>query len=399
MTHVNDRKRRLLERLLVVGGYLLFLLVVAEVGLQAFYRVINGGFLFRRHALAIYVPDPHSVWAVEPNLRLKHQTPEYTVELHTNSQGYRVSVAHEEYQPGRNPTRYRIVLLGSSFAFGWGVNHQESFAARLQRRLAEAGFAAGRRVEVINRGVPSLPPANNLNWLKSVGREYEPDLVIQFAYGSMATPSRPQALAVRNGYLVDPEATIVTRAKSLSKSSAIVFYSWTLSSMLRARNEPRSIAGTGRDVTLMTHFDPGAAQVGDAVALYDDLRAAARSMGARVLVVYFPAAFAVHLEDTARWRHLGVRDGDAEKQLAFDRAFMAYLEARGVACMDVTQALWDEAAKGQGRLYYWLDVHWTPAGNAVVAKSVSEFLLADRRWALALERAGAQSLLPRSLTD
>ena len=105
--------RSLLRRLLGISGYLVFLLVVVEVGRQAFYRVTNGAVLFRRNALAIYIPDPHSVWAVKPNLDAKHQTPEYTIDLHTNSQGFRVSAAHEEYQPGRDPSRYRIVHSGS----------------------------------------------------------------------------------------------------------------------------------------------------------------------------------------------------------------------------------------------------------------------------------------------
>ena len=379
--------RGLLRRLPGLCGYLLLLLVVVEVGLQAFYRVTNGAFLFRRNALALYVPDPHSVWAVKPNLRAKHQTPEYTIDLHTNSQGFRVSAAHEEYQPGRDPSRYRIVLLGPSFAFGWGVKYEDTFAAQLPQHLAQAGFAAGRRIEVISRGVPGLPPANNLDWLKTVGRRYQPDLIIQFAYGSMAASSTPTHLEIHDGYLVYPNATLASRAKSLSKNSALVFYSWAISSKLRARHERRKVEGAGRDLTVMTDFAPNTPEVADAVALYDDLRRTAQSMGAHVLVMYVPVAFSVHVEDMARWRHLGVHDGDVERQFVFDRAFMENLEARGVPCVDVTQTLREAAATSRERMYYWLDVHWTPAGNAVVAKAVSEFLLADPRWASALEPA------------
>ena len=52
----------------------------------------------------------------------------------------------------------------------------DSLAQRLETHLEAAGFGAGRDVEVINAGVPSLPPANNLNWYQQVGKRYRPDI-------------------------------------------------------------------------------------------------------------------------------------------------------------------------------------------------------------------------------
>src|SRR2546430_11260349 len=98
-------RRGLLRRLAGIIGYVLFLLVVVEIALQAFYRVANGTFLFRRDALALYAADPNSVWAVKPNLSFRHRTSEYSVDIFTNSKGFRVSSAHEEYSPHRDPAR------------------------------------------------------------------------------------------------------------------------------------------------------------------------------------------------------------------------------------------------------------------------------------------------------
>ena len=53
--------------------------------------------------------------------------------------------------------------------------------------------------------------------------------------------------------------------------------------------------------------------------------------------------------------------------------FVRYLDERGIPALDVTDAL--RAAAGRGdRTYYWLDIHWTQAGNAAAAEAVAQHL-------------------------
>lgn len=373
-------RRHRLRRLLSVVAYVLFLVLFVEAGLQAFYWVTTGSLLFSRVSPPIYREDPHCGWSVQPNLCYHHRTPEFAIDVHTNSQGFRVSAAHEEYGVQRDDSHYRVLLLGPSFAFGWGVNFEDSVAGLLGRYLKEGGFAGGREIEVINHGIPSLPPANNLHWFQAVGREYRPDLVIQFAYGSLAVSSRPERRLIENGHVVLPDATLRDRVIAYAKNSAIVFYAWTIATKLRsggAREDGR-IEGAGRELRELGEFDLGKPEVADALKFYDELRAAVESSGARLLILYFPLSYVVHPRDMSRWRHLGVRDVRAQR--AFDEAFAAYLRQRGFACLNLTQRLIDVASRSGERLYYWLDVHWTPAGNAAVAKALAEYLLADPRW-------------------
>jgi lysophospholipase L1-like esterase len=362
--------------------YVLFLVVVVECSFQAFYRITTGASLLSRTAVPIYVTDPYSGWAPRPNLSVHHGTPEFSIDVFTNSRGFRTSKEHEEYAAGRDPSRYRILLLGPSFAFGWGVNHEQTFAGQLPAMLADKGFGEGRKLELINRGVPALPPANNLSWFESVGKTYEPDLVIQFLYGSMDV-NPAGSMQVKDGYLVSGDPTLSQRVKARAKSSAIVFYGWMLLTNLRSAlsrgPDDGSIAGAGRDMKLAGAFDPANARVISSMAFYDGLRTAVEGNGARLLLVYFPLSYVVHPQDLERWRHMGVQD--VERQVAFDRAFGQYLGERGFTCLNLTEALVDEARTSKHRMYYWLDIHWTADGNRVVARTVADWLAARPEWA------------------
>jgi hypothetical protein len=333
--------------------------------------------------MEIGAPDPYSDYGIKPNLNRAHRTPEYNVVIHTNSQGFRCSPAHEEYSFDADPNRCRVMLLGPSFAFAWGVNYEDSFAARLAEDLTKSKFANGKRIEIVNRGVPGIAPVRNLNWFKHVGVKYQPDLLIQFAYASMI-PTKPFEVKTENGEVVQ-QRSLIANAWEMSKRSAIIYYSWLVSTRIQSQKNSGGIEGLGRDLKIMANFDPAAPDTAEAIQFYDDLKKTADASGSPLVVMYFPPSYGVHPQDIVRWKHQGVNEGDSQKQIAFDRAFIAYLESRGIHCLDLSQPLIDAAPKQ--RLHYWLDVHWTPAGNALVAQAMADYLKANENWALGSKAA------------
>jgi hypothetical protein len=52
----------------------------------------------------------------------------------------------------KQPGEYRVVVLGGSSAYGYGVTWDQSIPALLERRLASESAAAGRRFRVVNLG-------------------------------------------------------------------------------------------------------------------------------------------------------------------------------------------------------------------------------------------------------
>src|SRR5262249_24905248 len=125
---------------------------------------------------------------------------------------------------------YRIMVLGPSFAFGWGVDYELSFAGVLQQLLQERGFAGEKKIEIINAGVRAMPVAPQLAWFEQVGKPYDPHLVIQFVYGSMAinNVSEPPYAVDDEGSLVPLNVDAGWRWRERFKKLATVFYGWML---------------------------------------------------------------------------------------------------------------------------------------------------------------------------
>lgn len=369
-----------MKRALFVAAYLAFALLFVEVALQAFYYATAGQFLFSRVGRPIWAPEPHAGFGVKPNLAIEHNTNEFRTQVFTNSRGFRVSERREEYAYETSPGTTRVMLLGPSFAFGWGVNHEQTLAAQLERRLEQAGFGGTGNVEVINAGVPSLGPFEQLEWYRQEGVKYQPDLVVQLVYGSLeVAPLQTGTVRVDDeGNLLASNLSTFQTVTRIAKKSAIVFYGWVIKTQLETRfgagAAETAVSGAGRELKAARRFDASDPALATAFGFYEDLRRTVEGGGARLLIVYFPLSYCVHREDIARWKHLGVKDIDA--QIAFDADFCAHLRREGLDCLDATPDLVAASARGGARLYYWVDIHWTPEGNRVTAEAVARHLLA-----------------------
>jgi hypothetical protein len=100
-------------------------------------------------------------WSYRPNVRARHQTAEFDVAIDIHSRGFR----GPEWP--KDSERPRILVLGDSYAFGWGVEFEQSFSGVLQaahpewdvRNAAVAGYGADQELLVLRRLRESLRPA------------------------------------------------------------------------------------------------------------------------------------------------------------------------------------------------------------------------------------------------
>ncbi len=92
-----------------------------------------------------------------------------TYHLNTNS----LHLRGPEIGPKPVGTR-RIVALGESVTHGWGLEEDQTWTVKLQAELRRQG----RRVEVINAGVPSAFSETMRGWCLAKAGALEPDLII-----------------------------------------------------------------------------------------------------------------------------------------------------------------------------------------------------------------------------
>lgn len=118
--------------------------------------------------------DPQLGWALQPNSKGTSSRTGYEIEYQINSHGLRDSETTHEKPEGV----FRIVLLGDSRTFGYGVPIEKHFS-----KILEGYF---KDVEVINMGVSGYGVDQQLLQLRSEGCRYKPDLVLAYVahYGN-----------------------------------------------------------------------------------------------------------------------------------------------------------------------------------------------------------------------
>jgi len=112
-------------------------------------------------------PYPDIVYQLWPNLSVTFLNSPLT----TDAEGFRIT-------PGSDARTdaYRIVGLGDSVMFGWGVADHETYLARLCARLQNEN--PEQAVHVLNTAVPGYNTVMELATLRERALRYAPDLVL-----------------------------------------------------------------------------------------------------------------------------------------------------------------------------------------------------------------------------
>lgn len=124
----------------------------------------------------LFKPHPKYLYTLRPGFQQ-----EIGVTLDTGVSG-KMPVAisdqglRDRHYDAKAPDEYRVLMIGDSFLFGWGLPESESLPRRFEAALRAAH--PGRNISVINAGVCGYAPWQELGLLEETGLALQPDLVL-----------------------------------------------------------------------------------------------------------------------------------------------------------------------------------------------------------------------------
>jgi len=353
------------KNLLVSLAAVVLFFAVFEATLRIFYI---------SSAAELYAPDAELERKLAPSHHALVRARDFEMVVQTNALGLRDAEVGE-----KRPGVKRVLVLGDSYPFGYGVKQAEAFPARLEESLQ----SRGKTVEVINAGVFGWGPDQELIWLRREGVKLKPDVVvIAFYVGNDAIDSFTKKFFVveegklkRVKPLLSGEELNALEFRSFLRKNFLVYA--FLSEQVRTILAARAASGEGVALNefemLRKDYSPdieAGMEVSQAVVA--EMARVSREAGAEPLLVVIPTQMQY---DGEKWeavrRQFGLESNgfDLEKP---DQALQGFARGQGLAVLDLLPAL--KEARQAGALNLPVDGHWNAAGHEVAAEALASAL-------------------------
>jgi lysophospholipase L1-like esterase len=369
-----------LTRAVLVGASLLTALVLVELALRLFPGLLPPGFgveaartqIVNENEFGFYEYDPVLGWKGAPGAEGTLVTTETEFGVRFNSAGLRGA----EYDLTKPDGVTRVAVLGDSFAWGYGVEQDDNFAAVLEERLNEAGYP----VEVLNFGLTGYGTDQDYLAYLELARAYDPDIVILAFYENdvlevanyrMYGYPKPFFELDQNGELVltnvpvpEPPDWLGTREFGPSALGGAGTLKNRVYSNVASIHLVRFVLGKWR---LATQSKDAYSQNGDAwprvQALIAALNEEVTTDGARLVVLLVPT----------QWEILRVQPWAFELD---DLVTFLETEHPDVMVVDPRYALRHPDNGTPTEMYFEFNgSHWTAAGHALIADLLVDTLL------------------------
>jgi len=286
------------------------------------------------------------------------------------------------------PKTYRVMVLGDSYVAAMEVENRQAFHKLLEARLnAEDPLGRGS-YEVIAFGQGNRAQEAELNWLRTYGPRYKPDLVLLvFFCGNDVMENSPVTYGKATAFAGFYQKVIAPRKIALYNRLFVVrgsrlngfvaervatFYAMRM--YLFHRDVTREqLAGPDIEV----YRTPPAPEWEDAwrrtAALLGEVRqeAARQGAGYAMMVISGPQAVA----EAGQERLKGSRDSGMDLEQP-DRWVAGWCSDNNVASLSLAKALREADPR---RVFWRYDAHLTPFGHQVAADALYPFLLTQMK--------------------
>lgn len=345
---VGGRIVRALQMIGVATAAVLVVAVAGEVALRAMGRRSTEEPV-QVEGTEFLVCDRDSLlgWIFPPTAEGPYASLPHVTDVSTNHLGIR----NPPFETGSTrPTR--IIVLGDSYAFGWGVAEEQAFPRQLERMLRERHPSVS--IEVLNAGVPGYGLYQQRAMLDHVLSSTEIDIVVS----TFSLSNDP----------VDDLRILRFAPDGLLHYSPDLREDGSIASWLIARSRLLAFLDFRTDGLHFKLVNSGGAALGAVAGTMRDLFSACNAHGLLVLTVTVPH----RAEITAT----GLKARLMRAQAARARRLHARVaEERDVPRIDVTESL--RKLNEQEAAYLRNDPHWTRAGHEVVAREVLQALPED----------------------
>lgn len=358
--------------LLLLAASTVFALLLAEGITRLVYRELPAETWGRR----AFCTDPAGVRIMRPNVRARQFSGEFDVAAFANSRGYRDG----EWE--RKDAPFRVLVLGDSFAWGWGVPADSAMVGWIDRLPA---------VDAYNLAIPGDDLAAMYGRYLAHRRAIDPDLVVIFNYINDFLDIEDQRERVEELERAAAGADLAeARCASFSERGfrdwLDVSHLYRLVNRFRLQGGVRILPETHRRDLRRRWFGPDARLLTEPRGLrspldfYGDLlRRIERDQPTMVVLV--PPAYRFDEAQRERLRE-AIEDWDRVDSDTLDRALASMCENLGVEFVSLVDTL--ESADRDRALYFERDGHLRPWAQAVAGRYVAEEV-----------RARIESLTPR----
>lgn len=305
-----------------------------------------------------------------PGVRRRYETGEFTFEARYNRFGRR----DVEWPAAVVADPRSVLFIGDSFAYGIGVEHEDTIPSRLERHFAEAG----RPVEVLNFGMPGngAPPtyarmfddaiatgfaARTIVVAIFVGNDFYPSVLAGTGVQSAPAPAEER----RGGAWLARWKTAQFVKLRVSQSARLVGWALTLGRWLGVS----IYDSAGTYVFLREQTPEQQALFRRILGHLGRMKRRCDETGRRLFAVVLPNRIQVENRDA-----LTGRVYDAARP---HRDVLRYCEEIGVACLDLLPVLSETFERDGEPLFYAVDRHLNRRGYRLVADEIARFLRAE----------------------
>lgn len=359
--------------LLILGILFAFLEGIARIYLY-FVSKCNKSVL---DTLPMAIPNQNRIFELKPNYHQKYKSSEFQIDIKTNKDGLR-DINHSYSKP---QNVLRVLALGDSFTFGWGVGQNNTWWKLLENELNNHR-ASKYKYEVINLGVWMYTYDQQFLRLKDKGLKYHPDIVIQGIYWPhLRTISTHNWETNSKGDLIrvtDP--TIYISKKGLLKAqdkNSLINFCKTHSKFLNIMISKLQIVLSKKHLTSgdLVFLGP------DSVSKYSDTWSKAlksiyftekllEQRNIQYLVFLIPRDVQVSKEE---WIPLykNAMDRQLYKETIPQKIFTNFCNKKRISCLDLLPIFQENYSP---ELYFPIDPHWTEKGHKLASEILYQFI-------------------------